>query len=50
MLFWYVHGALWGRFAGSTETVLTQDYDTVERSGIDGLIASIERWRGGNLS
>ncbi|MET8003939.1 GmrSD restriction endonuclease domain-containing protein [Nonomuraea glycinis] len=49
VLFWYVHAALWGRFAGSTETVLAQDYDTVERSGIDGLIASLERWRGGNL-
>ncbi|MEU7880069.1 GmrSD restriction endonuclease domain-containing protein [Microbispora bryophytorum] len=49
VLFWYVHAALWGRFAGSTETILAQDYDTVERSGIDGLIASLERWRGGNL-
>ena len=49
VLFWYVHSALWGRFAGSTETVLAKDYETVERSGIDGLIASLERWRGGNL-
>ncbi|MEU6408242.1 DUF262 domain-containing protein [Microbispora sp. NPDC046933] len=49
VLFWYVHAALWGRFAGSTETILAQDYDTVERSGIDGLIAALERWRGGNL-
>jgi hypothetical protein len=49
VLFWYVHSALWGRFAGSTETALAQDYETAERSGIDGLIASLERWRGGNL-
>jgi Protein of unknown function DUF262 len=49
VLFWYVHAALWGRFAGSTETVLAQDYETVERSGIDGLISALERWRGGNL-
>lgn len=49
VLFWYVHSALWGRFAGSTETVLAQDYETVKESGIDGLIASLERWRGGNL-
>nr|MDT0663338.1 DUF262 domain-containing protein [Micromonospora sp. DSM 115978] len=49
MLFWYVHAALWGRFAGSTETILTQDYETVARGGIDGLIASLTRWRGGNL-
>lgn len=50
MLYWYVHAALWGRFAGSTETILGQDYETVARSGIDGLIASLTRWRGGNLN
>ena len=50
MLYWYVHAALWGRFAGSTETILGQDYETVARSGIDGLIASLTRWRGGNLA
>ncbi|APU16133.1 GmrSD restriction endonuclease domain-containing protein [Actinoalloteichus fjordicus] len=49
VLFWYVHCALWGRFAGSTETVLQQDYEVVERAGIDGLIANLERWRGGRL-
>jgi hypothetical protein len=59
VLFWYVHSALWGRYAGSTETVLNQDYDTeivlnqdydtVSRSGVGGLIRSLERWRGGNL-
>jgi hypothetical protein len=49
-LFWYIHSALWGRFAGSTETVLNQDYDAAARSGIDGLITSLERWRGGNLT
>src|SRR6266545_571980 len=25
ILFWYIHSALWGRFAGSTETMLAQD-------------------------
>jgi hypothetical protein len=49
-LFWYIHSALWGRFAGSTETVLNQDYDVASKSGIDGLISSLERWRGGNLT
>jgi len=49
VLYWYVHSALWGRFAGSTETILNQDYDTASRSGIGGLITSLERWRGGNL-
>jgi hypothetical protein len=50
VLFWYVHSALWGRFAGSTETVLNQDYDAATRSGVDGLVTSLERWRGGNLT
>lgn len=49
-LFWYVHAALRGRFAGSTETVLTKDLETVERSGVDGLITALRRSRGGNLS
>ena len=49
-LFWYIHSALWGRFAGSTETVLNQDYDAATRSRVDGLITSLERWRGGNLT
>ena len=30
--------------------MLNQDYDTATRSGIDGLISSLERWRGGNLT
>ncbi|GAA1190068.1 GmrSD restriction endonuclease domain-containing protein [Prauserella alba] len=48
-LYWYVHSALWGRFAGSTETYLNHDFDTAQREGVDGLIRSLERWRGGNL-
>ncbi|MGV0721044.1 DUF262 domain-containing protein [Mycolicibacterium elephantis] len=50
VLYWYVHSALWGRFSGSTETILQQDYDAVERGGINALIASLERSRGGQLS
>lgn len=49
VLYWYIHSALWGRFAGSTETYLQQDYDTGRRAGIEGLIATLERARGGNL-
>jgi Protein of unknown function DUF262 len=49
VLYWYIHSALWGRYAGSTETVLNQDYDTAIRSGVSGLISSLERWHGGNL-
>lgn len=50
VLYWYVHSALWGRFSGSTETVLQQDYDAVERGGVDALITTLERFRGGRLA
>ncbi|MFV8230240.1 GmrSD restriction endonuclease domain-containing protein [Mycolicibacterium fortuitum] len=50
VLYWYVHSALWGRFSGSTETVLQQDYDAVERGGVDALITALERFRGGRLA
>ncbi|WP_017555563.1 GmrSD restriction endonuclease domain-containing protein [Nocardiopsis baichengensis] len=49
VLYWYIHTALWGRFSGSTETHLQQDYDALARGGVDGLIANLERWRGGSL-
>nr|WP_242623218.1 hypothetical protein [Pseudonocardia sediminis] len=49
-LYWYVHAALRGRFAGSTETFLAKDLETVEASGIDGVIASLSRTRKNNMS
>jgi hypothetical protein len=49
-LYWYVHAALRGRFAGSTETFLAKDLETVEKDGIDGVIAALARTRKGNLS
>ncbi|GAA1467225.1 DUF262 domain-containing protein [Nocardiopsis exhalans] len=49
VLYWYVHSALWGRYTGSTETYLQVDYDTLKSSGVDGLIDSLARLRGGNL-
>lgn len=48
-LYWYIHVGLWGRFAGSTESMLAQDYEILKKSGLDGLIQEIERVRGGNL-
>jgi hypothetical protein len=30
LLFWYIHTILWGRYAGSTETVLNQDLRLIE--------------------
>ncbi|NKY99986.1 GmrSD restriction endonuclease domain-containing protein [Nocardiopsis alborubida] len=49
VLYWYVHSALWGRYAGSTETFLQLDYDAVNESGVEGLLQRMSRWRGGNL-
>lgn len=48
-LYWYVHAGLWGRFAGSTESMLAQDYGIVATSGLNGLIDEIKRVRGGTL-
>lgn len=49
VLYWYVHSALWGRYAGSTETFLQLDYDGVKEDGVEGAIRRLSRWRGGNL-
>ena len=48
-LYWYVQSAVWGRFSGSTETALNQDFEKAASAGIDGLIDTIARSRGGNL-
>ena len=39
LLYWYIHSFLWGRYAGSTETVLNQDLDLIEdaNGGLDRL-------------
>ena len=49
-LYWYVHAAVRGRFAGSTETFLARDLETVDRDGIDGVIQSLRRTRNGSLT
>jgi hypothetical protein len=48
LLYWYVHSFLWGRFAGSTETVLSQDLNLLKQheGGLDRLIDQIRRSRG----
>lgn len=49
-LYWYVQQALWGRFTGSVETVLAREFEIAEREGVAGLVESLRRWRGGNLT
>jgi hypothetical protein len=46
LLYWYVNTFLWGRYSGSTETVLQRDLEAIARGGIDGLIDELNRWRG----
>lgn len=33
MLYWYIQGLMWGRFSGSTESVIGQDLATLDTSG-----------------
>ncbi len=46
LLYWYLHSSIWGRFAGSTETVLNQDLTAMDAGGLDQLIAVLEQSRG----
>ena len=48
LLYWYVHTFLWGRYAGSTETVLNQDLALIEQpdGALERLIAELRRHRG----
>jgi hypothetical protein len=47
LLYWYVHTFLWGRYAGSTESVLSQDLNIIESGeGVDGLIRQLRQNRG----
>ena len=49
LLFWYIHSAMWGRFSGSTESVINRDLEQIENmdDGIGRLIESIRLERGG---
>lgn len=46
LLYWYVHQAMWGRFSGSTESMLDQDLAALEGGGLEGLITKIDLSRG----
>lgn len=48
LLYWYVHTFLWGRYAGSTESVLNQDLGQIEEieGGLDRLIEQLRQNRG----
>lgn len=46
LLAWFAHTGMWGRYAGSTESVLTQDLEAVEQGGADELLEVMRRSRG----
>lgn len=49
LLFWYLQSSMWGRFSGSTETILDRDLQVLqgEGNGPDLLISELRTWRGG---
>ncbi|MFT4039647.1 MAG: DUF262 domain-containing protein [Thermomicrobiales bacterium] len=48
LLYWYIHAFLWGRYAGSTESVLAQDLHLIDdqQGALDRLIAQLRANRG----
>ena len=49
LLYWYFQSAMWGRFSGSTESALDQDFEAIEEldGGLDRLIEQLRLWHGG---
>ena len=49
LLYWYFQSAMWGRFSGSTESALDQDFEAIREldGGIDRLIEQLRLWHGG---
>ena len=48
LLYWYIHTMLWGRYSGSTETMLNQDLALIESrdDGLNQLIDQLRQQRG----
>lgn len=46
LLHWYIHAFLWGRYAGSVETVLNQDLEAVDQGGLPHLLEQLRTSRG----
>lgn len=51
LLFWYIHTLLWGRYAGSTESVISQDLNILKEADnpLEALVAQLSKARGGDL-
>lgn len=48
LLFWFLQAGMWGRFSGSTETVIDQDLAALEGpgGGLDRLLEQLRLWHG----
>ena len=48
LMYWYIHAMLWGRYSGSTETMLNQDLALIKDGdgALDRLIAQLLQQRG----
>lgn len=48
LLFWFLQSGMWGRFSGSTESVIDQDLNRLEslENGLDRLIEQLALWNG----
>jgi len=49
LLFWYAQAGMWGRFSGSTETLIDQDLASLVGEGdpLDRLLERLRLWHGG---
>ncbi len=49
LLFWFAQAGMWGRFSGSTETIIDQDLAALEgpEGGLDRLLEQLRLWHGG---
>jgi len=49
LLFWFVQAGMWGRFSGSTESIINQDLAVLEGAGggLDRLLEQLRLWHGG---
>ena len=45
LLYWYIHTLLWGRYSGSTESILSRDLNAVKNANGDPLDALIQQLR-----
>ena len=46
LLFWFVQAAMWGRFSGSTESIIDRDLAALEEGGLDRLLGQLRLWHG----